>query len=125
MADITKKDILNSAWTKLAVSSGAAAQTIDVTSEAHIVLYARNTDANAATITVSASTSRGMITSGMGDLSVALAQNEEAMVVLDYSRFRNATDDDIDFVITDADGSSFSGTVADVKVQALVFRPLR
>lgn len=125
MADITKKDILNTAWVKLAVSNGAAAQTIDVTSEEHIVLYARNTDATTARVRVSATTSRGMILSGLGDLYVDLAQNEEAMLVLDYARFRNTTDDDIDFVITGTDDGVFGGTVTGVKVQALVFRPLR
>lgn len=125
MADITNKIVLDSAFVKLAESNGAASGTIDCTGLENIGLIVRNSDASAATITIKASSDRGALRRGLGDLTVALAQNEQAIIMLETARFKDMDDNDIDFTITDADGTAFSGTVTNVKLQGLTFKTLR
>lgn len=121
MADLTLHVLSRNTAVEITEEAGAASQTIPMSGYPdNVFLSVRNTDAAAATITFSAPSNRGAWQSDLGDLSQAVAQNEEFIIgPVDGARFKNA-DEDITVAITDADGTTYSGTVTNVKLAAIV-----
>lgn len=121
MADTTIQALSRNAAAEITEAAGAASQTIPMSGHPDdVFLYIRNTDANTALITVSApSDTRHAWQNDLGDLSQAVAQNEIfIMGPFDGARFKDS-DEDITVAITDADGTSFSGTVGNVKIASI------
>ena len=115
MADLTPIELTFNAGTQVTQADGAASQTIPLADVADkYVLHVENTDAAPATITLKA----GAFSGSSGDLSVAVAQNETTAIVVEGARFKNA-DGNVTVEITDADGSAFTGTVANVKLSLI------
>jgi len=116
MADITNISGDLNAGTIFAFSNGAASQTFeyDVKDEKLVVLI-RNDDANEATVTLTAG---DFIQSGYGDIEVAVAQNEYAVIEAESGVVKDE-DGEVTVTVTDADGSEFTGTVADVKIAVI------
>lgn len=123
MADLTNVVMARNTAKEITEENGAASQTIALNNYPDdIFLYIRNTDANSATITVTAPASPGRNAwqSDLGNVSQAVAQNEIFVFgPFDGARFKDAGED-ITVTITDADGSAFSGTITNVKVAAVV-----
>jgi len=116
MADITNVTGDLNAGTIFAFSNGAASQTFeyDVADEKLVVLI-RNDDANEATVTVTAG---DFEQNGLGDVEVAVAQNEYAVIQVESGAVKDE-DGEVTVTVTDADGSEFTGTEADVKIAVI------
>ena len=117
MADITNISGDLNAGTIFAFSNGAASQTFeyDMKDEKLVVLI-RNDDANEATVTLTAG---DFIQSGYGDIAVAVTDtNPLAVVELESGVVKDA-DGEVTVTVTDADGSEFTGTEANVKIAVI------
>jgi len=121
MADLTLHVLSRNTAVEITEENGAASQTIPMTGYPdNVFLSVRNTDEAAATITISAPSNRGAWQSDLGDLTQAVAENEEFVIgPLDGARFKDGSED-ITVTITDADGTEYSGTVTNVKLAAVV-----
>lgn len=123
MADLTNIAMARNTAVEITETAGAASQTIALNDYPDdIFLYIRNTDAAAATInvTVPASPGRNAWMSDLGNVSQAVSQNEVFVFgPFDGARFKDSGED-ITVTITDADGTSYSGTVTNVKIAAVV-----
>lgn len=113
MADVTKRQVKRNELTKIAAVNAAATQTIVYDrSDENILVHVANVDAAAATVTFVAA---GFGAGTLGNITVALAQNEEAVVVLESARFKAPATQKVTTTVTDADGTVFSGTITNVK----------
>ena len=121
MADLTLHVLSRNTAVEITEEAGAASQTIPMSGYPdNIFLSVRNIDAAEATITLVAPSNRGAWQSVLGDLTQVVAQNEEFIIgPVDGARFKDANED-ITVTITDADGDSYSGTVGNVKLAAVV-----
>lgn len=122
MADTTIQALTRNAAKEITEAAGAASQTIPMSGYPdNVFLYVRNTDAATALITFSApSDTRHAWQNDLGDLSQAVAQNEVFILgPVDGARFKDA-DEDITVTITDEDGTSYSGTVGNVKIASIL-----
>jgi hypothetical protein len=112
MSDMTKISATKNGSKEITLANGAASQTIAISKDESFILYVRNTDAAAATITVAAGNG---IASVMGSTSVAVAQNKEFILgPFESARFGNAGK--LTVTITDSDGTEYGGTITNVKL---------
>jgi len=124
MADITNVEATLNAGETFSFSAGAASQTFEfgVPDEKLIVLV-KNEDtsgtdsaAEPATVTFEAG---DFIQSGYGDIAVAVTDtNPLAVVELESGVVKDA-DGEVTVTVTDADGSEFTGTEANVKIAVI------
>lgn len=116
MADITNIEGTLGAGKIFAFSNGAASQTLDFSvADEKLVILVRNDDANEATVTFEAG---DFTQAGYGDVELAVAQNEYAVFELESGISKDA-DGEVTVTVTDADGSEFTGTEADVKIAVI------
>lgn len=120
MADLTKTTgVINTASADATSNAGAASQTVVVSDkrDGDQMIRIANADSNTATITIA--------TNGYGggdaeDVTFTVAENEvKYLTLLESMYFKAGSTGAITLTITDADGTAFSGTVADVTLEVI------
>jgi len=118
MADFNKIVTLrNAASAAVTPTNGAATfEVVYDRSDENIVLRFTSTDATAALITVVADGTGG----GGTDMTFQLTQNEIKYVgALESMRFKRASTGRVHFKITNVNGSAYSGTLTNIKVEVI------
>jgi hypothetical protein len=114
MASLTANEAVRSGSADLTFEAGAASQEIDLEApDRKYVLIVRNDDAVTAMIAIEAGSYSG---AALGDLEKTVAQNGYAILgPVEGWRFKDSSAQ-LSVLITDDDGTVFSGTVSNVKL---------
>lgn len=116
MADLTNVELALNEGEEITFSNGAATQTFDFNvPDEKLVVLIRNDDSNTATVAFEAG---DFFQEGYGDVSAAVEENEYFAFVFDSAVIKDE-DSEVTVTVKDSDGSSFSGSEADVKIAVL------
>ena len=120
MADITNVEATLNSGETFSFSDGAASQTFDFNvADEKLVILVKNEDdddggsAHAATVTFEAG---DFLQEGYGDIEVEVTDDNPLAVVQVESGIVKDEDGEVTVTVTDDDGTSYSGTEADVKI---------
>lgn len=115
MADVTKSIMKFGTETAITSNAGAASQTIVWNrSDGHVFIRATNSDAASATITFTATGFGGPVAK-----TITLAQNETKGIFLESFNVKDPATQKVTATITNANGTAYSGTVTNVKLEVI------
>ena len=115
-ADITNVELGINAATELTFSAGAASQTFEyAVADEKLLIVVRNDDVNTATVTLTAG---DFLQNGYGDVVQAIATTEYFIFEVESGIIKDSNGE-VTVTVTDAGGTVFTGSEADVKIAVI------